>query len=110
MRSMAWMLEAAGIESSSAAGYLRTKGLAAVWLRTLRVWGKDDTPDMARTMAALDADLRRAEPLGRGLHRPTKAAFRRSPNRFLAAAAKFMLRRSNFALTLESIPAICELT
>jgi AcrR family transcriptional regulator len=60
-RSMAWMLEAAGISSSGCAGWVRVKGLAVVYLDALRVWMKDDSPDMARTMAALDKGLRRAE-------------------------------------------------
>ena len=29
-----------------------------VWLATLRVWVRDDSPDLARTMAALDRHLR----------------------------------------------------
>jgi AcrR family transcriptional regulator len=60
-RSMGLMLEAAGISSSGVAGELRTKGLAAIYLATLRDWFRDDTADKARTMAALDARLRRAE-------------------------------------------------
>lgn len=63
MQSMAWMLEAAGINSSGCAGALRAKGLACVYLSTLRVWLNDETPDMARTMAALDKRLRYAERL-----------------------------------------------
>lgn len=63
MPSMAWMLEAAGINSSGCAGALRAKGLACVYLSTLRVWLNDETPDMARTMAALDKRLRYAERL-----------------------------------------------
>jgi AcrR family transcriptional regulator len=73
-RSMAWMLEAAGI-SSSGLGSLRIKGLALVYLNALRVWLEDDSPDMARTMAAVDKGLRRAEQLARSL----PGADRRSP-------------------------------
>ena len=61
--SMAWMLEAAGIRASGVAGLVRAKGLALVYLPSLRVWLTDDSPDMARTMAALDKSLRRAESL-----------------------------------------------
>ena len=32
-----------------------------VWLATIRVWMDDDSPDLARTMAALDRHLRRAD-------------------------------------------------
>jgi ubiquinone biosynthesis protein COQ9 len=61
-RSLAWMLEAAGIDSSGLKGLLRTKALSAVYLMSLRVWLKDDTADLSKTMAALDGYLRRLEP------------------------------------------------
>lgn len=62
-RSMALMLEAAGLDSSGLRGLLRVKGLTAVYLASVRVWLRDDSPDMARTMAALDGYLRRIEGL-----------------------------------------------
>jgi AcrR family transcriptional regulator len=79
LRSMAWMLEAAGIDSSGLAGLARTKGLAAVYAATMRVWLDDDSADMAKTMAALDARLRQAERwantlLGRPRGGPSSAA------------------------------------
>lgn len=61
--SMRWMLESAGIAVAGPGGRLTVKGLAGVWLATLRVWEKDDSEDMSRTMAALDKNLRRAERL-----------------------------------------------
>ena len=61
--SMRWMLEAAGIRATGPNGRLTVKGLTALWLATLRVWERDDSEDMARTMAALDKNLRRAERL-----------------------------------------------
>jgi len=67
LRSMAWMLEAAGIDASGLKGALRTRGLAAVWLATLRTFLTDESEDMAATMAALDRALKRAEPFGRAL-------------------------------------------
>lgn len=69
LRSLGWMLEAAGIASHGLFGRVRAKGLAVVYLATLRVWLADDTPDMSRTMAALDKHLGRAEALA-GLCRP----------------------------------------
>lgn len=60
-RSMAWMLQAAGIPSSGPLGRLRVKGLTAIWLATLPTWLKDDSQDLAATMAALDRNLKRAE-------------------------------------------------
>ena len=60
-RSLGWMLEAAGIGSSGPCGALRRAGLAAVMASTLRVWPKDESKDMAATMAHLDKQLDRAE-------------------------------------------------
>ena len=62
-RAMAAMLEAAGLSSSGLRGTLRRKGLVFVYLDTMRVWLNDDSPDMARTMKALDGHLRRIDRL-----------------------------------------------
>ncbi len=59
-RSMSWMLEAAGIETSGVKGALKIAGLAAVYLKSLWVWCDDESPDMSKTMAALDKNLGRA--------------------------------------------------
>ena len=53
-----WMLTAAGLEDEGASGLVKQGGLACVYARTLRVWLNDDDPGLARTMAALDGDLR----------------------------------------------------
>jgi AcrR family transcriptional regulator len=66
-RSLAWMLEAAGIPSDGIAGALRVKGLAVIYLMVFRVWLTDDSADLSRTMAALDARLRQAEQFSRSL-------------------------------------------
>jgi AcrR family transcriptional regulator len=66
-RSMALMLEAAGVSSSGLTGALRTRGLSAIYLATMRDWFRDDSTDKARTMAALDGRLRRAESWARRL-------------------------------------------
>jgi len=60
-RSMAWMLEAAGIDSSGIKGALKVAGLSAVYVYALRVWSKDDSADLSKTMAALDRGLNRVE-------------------------------------------------
>ncbi|MCP4329739.1 MAG: TetR family transcriptional regulator [Alphaproteobacteria bacterium] len=60
-RSMAWMLEAAGLSSAGLRGRLRVKGLSVLWLLTLRTWFRDDSPDMAKTMAVLDRNLGRVD-------------------------------------------------
>lgn len=79
LRSMAWMLEAAHIPTDGLRGLLRVKGLAWIYLATLRVWLRDDSTDLARTMAALDGYLRRVEWLAvrmdrrrRPRHRPPR--------------------------------------
>ncbi len=61
LNSMRWMLEGAGISSVGLRGTLRAKGLLAVWLWTIRAWQRDETEDLAATMAALDTALNRAE-------------------------------------------------
>jgi hypothetical protein len=81
-RSMAWMLEAAGVEATGFAGMLRTQGLVAVWLYALRAWEKDDSPDLSGTMAALDRALARAEQFAGWLERPTPAAEPPGPKPF----------------------------
>jgi AcrR family transcriptional regulator len=71
-RSMAAMLAAAGVRADGLIGRLRVKGLAAVCLAGLRAWMRDDTEDMAKTMAAVDRALAQAERLSRflpGTHR-----------------------------------------
>lgn len=60
LRSMAWMLDAARIETSGATGALRAKGLLAVWLSVLRAWREDEGADLAHTMAEADKALTRA--------------------------------------------------
>jgi ubiquinone biosynthesis protein COQ9 len=66
-RSMAWMLEAAGIGTHGCAGALRAQGLVGVWLYAVRAWARDASPDLGSTMAALDRALDRAEQAARTL-------------------------------------------
>jgi hypothetical protein len=61
VRSMRWMLTAAGINTAGGRGALRAQGLALMFGRVLRVWVDDDDPGLARTMAELDRALRRGE-------------------------------------------------
>jgi AcrR family transcriptional regulator len=74
LRSIAWMLEAAGIAADGLGGMLAAKLTAAAYMATLRIWLRDDTPDLAPTMAALDRRLRGIERwYGRGLRRSPAA-------------------------------------
>jgi len=68
-RSMTWMLEAAGLEVDGLRGLARTRGLTILYLATLRTWLRDESLDLAKTMAALDGYLRRLEAVLRRLPR-----------------------------------------
>jgi AcrR family transcriptional regulator len=61
LRSMAWMLAAADIATEGVRGVLAVKLTTAAYLSAARVWQRDDSPDMGRTMAALDQRLSRIE-------------------------------------------------
>ncbi|MGQ9367660.1 TetR family transcriptional regulator [Azospirillum sp. A39] len=76
-RSMAWMLRAAGIDTDRPGGPALVAGLCAVYARVMKVFLKDDSADLSRTMAALDAELRRAESWASALCRPRRAPERR---------------------------------
>jgi AcrR family transcriptional regulator len=67
IRSMAAMLEVAGIRADGFAGVVRAEGLALIYLAAMRVWLDDDTEDMSRTMAVLDRRLERADRVIAGL-------------------------------------------
>lgn len=56
-----WMLAAAGIPAQGPMGCVRVSGLMCVHARVMPAWLKDDEPDQAKTMAALDRHLRDGE-------------------------------------------------
>ena len=60
LRSMNWLLGAAGVPAGGLAGTLRTHGLLGVWLSGLRAWQRDDSAELSATMAAVDKGLTRA--------------------------------------------------
>jgi AcrR family transcriptional regulator len=60
-RSMAAMLESASLSSEGVNGALRQNGLLAIHYAVSRVFDRDDTGDLSKTMAALDARLKMAE-------------------------------------------------
>ena len=59
--SMRWMLEAADIATGGIRGAVAVKLTAAAYLSALGAWHRDNSPDLGRTMASLDARLRRIE-------------------------------------------------
>lgn len=73
-QSMSWMLAAAGLGGNGMCGRFTTKGAIVVWLFAVRAWLSDDSPDMAKTMAALDKALARAESVAEAIRRPKATA------------------------------------
>ena len=60
---MRWLLEAAAISLRGPLGAAKVRALSLIYVLTLRVWMDDDSPDMAKTMKALDTRLAQAEQL-----------------------------------------------
>jgi len=73
-RSMGWMLQAAGIPTTGLSGQIAINALLGIWLYALRAWQTDDTTDLAKTMAALDKALSRAEQAANWFGRAAPAA------------------------------------
>ena len=81
-RSVAWMYAAAGIKIGGAVMPLRLATLGAAYFGTLRAWFEDESPDLAKTMAALDRRLDRSQRVlggSFGRSRPVDAAPVREP-------------------------------
>lgn len=60
-KSMSRKMEKAGIETDGAGGAIKVTGIIGVYLYVVRTWKEDDSVDMAKTMAALDKALDKAE-------------------------------------------------
>jgi ubiquinone biosynthesis protein COQ9 len=60
-RSLANMLEAAGLSASGLRGAFRIEGLGAIYALALRVFLRDETADLSKTMAELDKRLGQVE-------------------------------------------------
>lgn len=76
LASQGWMLEAGGVSSDGIAGHLKAAGLATIYAQVMRVWLDDESPGLARTMAALDRRLRRGEQAVAGLDRAARGCCR----------------------------------
>jgi AcrR family transcriptional regulator len=59
--SMRLMLEAAGITCHGLGGAIAVKATAAAYLAAAHTWSRDESPDLAPTMAVLDRRLRGIE-------------------------------------------------
>lgn len=59
--SQRFMLAAAGIRTEGTMGLVKVQGAVAVFARTLETWLGDEEPDLARTLARLDRELRKGE-------------------------------------------------
>lgn len=57
--SIRWLGEAAGLSFDGFRGAFRLPGLVGVWLASVQAWRRDETADLASTMAALDRALDR---------------------------------------------------
>lgn len=91
LNSMRFMLAAAGYETEGRTGALKLQGLVVAWARVLDVWFGDNEPGLARTMAALDRELRRGEKLSARVDDLDRLA---SPFRLIGRAILDSRRRS----------------
>ena len=90
LNSMRFMLAAAGLEAEGRTGAIKLQGLVIAWARVLDVWFGDSEPGLARTMAALDRELRRGETLSARVDDLDRLA---SPFRLLGRALMDTRRR-----------------
>lgn len=60
LNSWRYMLSSAGIPTEDDLGSIRVQGAALLMARVLDTWLEDDEPDLSRTMARLDRELRTA--------------------------------------------------
>jgi ubiquinone biosynthesis protein COQ9 len=88
--SMGWLLEGAGIEATGARGAVKKRGLLGVWLYGIYAWERDESEDLAHTMAAVDKALSQAENLA---------------GRFLPTAEAGMVEDNEAAAAGETVPS-----
>ena len=61
LNSQIWLLEASNINSNSFMGRLKTVGISGVYLKAFRAWLRDDDPEMSKTMAVVDTELKQGD-------------------------------------------------
>lgn len=79
LETMRWIADLAGIDLSGIGGVLRVQAVTGIWTYTLRAWERDDSPDLATTMATLDKALDRAERFGALKPSATRMASENAP-------------------------------
>lgn len=60
-RSLDWMLAGARVRPWGPLQPMQRKGLGLIFLGAMRTWLRDDSPDLSKTMAAVDRGLARAD-------------------------------------------------
>ncbi|GGK24456.1 TetR family transcriptional regulator [Salinarimonas ramus] len=83
LNSQRFMLAAAGIPTEDSLGPVRIQGAVLVFANVMETWYDDDSPELARTMARLDRELKRGE---RTMERVGDAERMLAPVRALADA------------------------
>ncbi len=63
-----WLLDATGSTDGRLVDAVARRVLAVIYVRAFNVWLRDDTPDLARTLAELDRRLQQAERLAGWVH------------------------------------------
>ena len=66
-RATSWLVEVADAPLPPAAHGAARLAMAAIYVRVFNIWLKDDTADLARTLAELDRRLQQAESVARFL-------------------------------------------
>ncbi|GJD63686.1 TetR/AcrR family transcriptional regulator [Methylobacterium frigidaeris] len=61
LNSQRFMLASAGISTEGPLGRVKLQGVVIAFARVMEVWLEDDDPALARTMAALDREIRNGE-------------------------------------------------
>lgn len=61
LNSQRFMLASAGISTEGPLGRVKLQGVVIAFARVMEVWLEDDDPSLARTMAALDREIRNGE-------------------------------------------------